>query len=170
MEDKTLKAEDIIKLLHLEPLPGEGGFYRETYRSAEAIEKTALPARYNNDKHFSTAIYFLLTSENPSLLHRLPSDELFHFYLGDPVTMLHLHPGGQTEVHTLGLNLAQGQRPQCLVPKGVWQGAYLAGGSFALMGTTTAPAFDFVDLELGNASVLIEKYPKLHEHPQLLGK
>ncbi|MHC4424021.1 MAG: cupin domain-containing protein, partial [Planctomycetota bacterium] len=74
----------------MRPLSYEGGFYVETYRCAEKIAQTALPARYTDEKNFSTAILYLLTPDTFSALHRLRSDEIFHFYLGDPVTMLQL--------------------------------------------------------------------------------
>ena len=86
---------DIIETLGLEPLPEEGGFYKETYRSGETIPKEALPCRYKKEKNFATTIYYLLTKETFSAIHRLPTDEVFHFYLGDPVTMLLLHPDGR---------------------------------------------------------------------------
>ncbi len=92
-----MKAVEIIRLLGLKSLPWEGGYYRETYRSDEKIPVQALPSRYSFDKHFCTAIYYLLTPETFSALHRVTSDELFHFYLGDPVMMIQFNPGGDAE-------------------------------------------------------------------------
>ena len=156
-----LTAKDIIKKLTLKPHAKEGGFYRETYCSTEKIPHTALPDRYGADKAFSTAIYFLITSDTFSALHRLPTDEIFHFYLGDPVTMLRLHPDGSSELITLGKKIEAGECPQVVVPAGTWQGAFLkSGGKFALMGTTVAPGFDFSDYETGNRLRLIEQYPR----------
>jgi len=153
-------AEDLISLLNLEPLSVEGGFYAETYRSNEKIPDGALPARYHGSRPFGTAIYYLLTPETVSTMHRLPSDEVFHFYLGDPVQMLQLHPDGSGKVIVLGPDLLAGMRPQVVVPRGVWQGARLVhGGRFALMGTTVAPGFDCADYEAGPRADLIEKYP-----------
>ena len=141
-----MNAQALIETLRLQRLPGEGGFYRETYRSSERVAATALPERYTAGKEFGTAIYYLLTPETTSALHRLPTDEIFHFYLGDPVVMLQLFPDGHGETITLGPDILSGQVVQCVVPKFVWQGAALvAGGRFALMGTTMAPAFDFAD-------------------------
>ena len=113
-------------------------------------------------------MYYLLTPETTSALHRLPTDEVFHFYLGDPVVMLQLYPDGTGKTITLGPNILSGQIVQCVVPKFVWQGAALvAGGRFALMGTTMAPAFDFADLELGNRGELLAQYK---EHSELINR
>jgi predicted cupin superfamily sugar epimerase len=159
-----LSAEEIIRQLSLELLPGEGGFYRETYRSAEKIPREALPGRYKTEKSFSTAIYYLLTPETCSAFHRLPADEIFHFYLGDPVLMLKLHPDGQAEEIILGWEIDKGQSVQTIVPAGTWQGCLLRkGGSFALLGTTVAPGFDFSDYEAGDRETLLKKYPEYKE-------
>ena len=160
-----MNVEKIIEYLGLEPLPGEGGFYRETYRSSDKkIPADMLPERYSSDKHIATAIYYLLTPETFSAIHRLISDEIFHFYLGDPVTMLQLHPDGSGETITLGPDIEAGQRLQCVVPQGVWQGMHLnTGGSFALMGTTVSPAFDFDDYQPARREDLIQKYPDFAE-------
>src|SRR5262249_43063234 len=93
--------------------------------------------------------------------HRLPTDEIFHFYLGSPVEMLQLYEDGRGRVVTLGSNLLAGQSPQLVVPAGVWQGSCLApGGAFALLGTTMAPGFDFADFEPGDRSLLNAQYPE----------
>jgi len=157
----SLTAEELIKLLDLQPHPSEGGFYKETYRSKDKVAKECLPSRYIAEKSYGTAIFYLLTPENYSSMHRLQTDEIFHFYLGDPVTMLNIYPDHIGHVITLGHDLAQNQKVQMLVPKGVWQGSFLCeGGKFALMGTTMAPGFDYEDYEAGNRNVLIEKYPE----------
>lgn len=149
-----MTAREIIDLLDLQPLPREGGFYHETYRSA-----LHLPG----GKSASTAIYYLLTPESCSALHRLPADEVYHFYQGDPVELLLLGPG-VGEVVTLGPDLASGQRPQFVVPTGTWQGSLLAaGGAFALMGTTMAPGFDFSDYEPADRDALTGAYPAFAE-------
>jgi predicted cupin superfamily sugar epimerase len=159
-----MNAQALITRLGLEPLPGEGGFYRETYRSPERIAAAALPARYNADKSLGTAIYYLLTPDAFSALHRLRTDEIYHFYLGDPVTMLQLHPDGTSRTLVLGPDLRAGQELQCAVPRGVWHGTHLnRGGEFALLGTTMAPGFDFEDRELGNRDDLSRLYPEQQE-------
>jgi len=144
----------------MKPLPYEGGYYVETYRCAEKIAQSALSARYSGQRSFSTAILYLLTPDTSSALHRVKSDEIFHFYLGDPVTMLRLHPDGSSEVTTLGQDIMNGQCVQVTVPKNSWQGYLLnEGGRFALMGCTAAPGFEFADFELGNKEELLRQYP-----------
>lgn len=144
----------------MKPLPGEGGFYVETYRSAEKIARDALPQRYTARKSLSTAILYLLTPDTFSALHRLASGEIFHFYLGDAVTMLQLGPDGSSEIITLGHDILNGQRVQVTVPQGLWQGCFLnQGGRFALMGTTVAPGFDFADYEAAGRKELLQQYP-----------
>lgn len=159
-----MDASRVIQILGLEPLTVEGGYYRETYRSGERIPHSILSPRYPGDRTFSTAIYFLVTPENFSALHRVPGDELFHFYLGDPVTMLRLHPDGAGDTAILGNNIAEGQLLQCLAPGGVWQGIRLcAGGRFALLGTTMSPGFEFEDFQKGDRTALQRDYPAFSE-------
>jgi len=123
-----LTPDEVIKLLDLKPLPQEGGFFRETWRSSESIPARGLPDRYAGPRSFGTAIYYLLTPGVFSALHRLPGDEVFHFYLGDPVSMLQLHPGGRSEEVTLGPDITNGQQVQVIVPAGTWQGMHLKEG------------------------------------------
>ena len=145
------EAAAIIARLRLEPHPKEGGWFRETYRAAETLAPSALPSRYRARRAVATAIYYLLTPTSFSALHRLASDEVFHFYMGDPAEMLLLHPDESGQVVTLGPDVLQGMHPQVVVPRGVWQGARLRpGGSFALLGTTVAPGFDFAGFELAH--------------------
>jgi predicted cupin superfamily sugar epimerase len=163
-----ISADEIIKKFNLKRLPEEGGFYAETYRSPERIPKTVLPIRYDSDKPFGTAIYYLLTPDTCSALHRLPTDEIFHFYLGNPAIMLQLLPHGSSRIVTMGHDIEAGQQLQVIVPRGVWQGSFLKeGGSFALLGTTMAPGFDFSDYETGDRKDLIERYS---EHKELIMK
>jgi uncharacterized protein len=158
-EPRDKDVQTIIQQFGLQPHP-EGGFFRETYRCAETIPATALPPRYGKDRNLSTAIYYLLTPDGFSALHRLQSDEIFHFYAGDPVTMLQLHADGRAETIVLGRDVAAGQQLQVVVPRGVWQGMILNdGGAFALLGTTVSPGFDFADFELGIRAALIRQYP-----------
>jgi predicted cupin superfamily sugar epimerase len=159
-----VNADDIIARLGLRPLPIEGGYFVETYRSSENVPASVLPARYGRDKALSTAICFLLTPDTFSAMHRLRSDEVFHFYCGDPVEMLHLCPDGGYRVCTLGNDIMSGEMPQVVVPAGTWQGCRLVkGGSYALMGTTVAPAFDYDDYEQGDRDQLTKQYPECAE-------
>lgn len=159
-----LTAEQIIETLQLAPHPCEGGHFRQTYRSTLVIPTGALPVGYVGDRVASTAIYYLLTADSFSEMHRLPTDEVFHFYLGDPVEMLQLHPDGHGEVLRLGTDLHSGQRPQLLAPGGVWQGSRLVpGGQLALLGTTVAPGFEYADYTSGRREELIAAYPAFAE-------
>lgn len=159
-----IDAQKIIDLYGLEPLPGEGGYYRETYRSKEFIDRNSLPGRYSGDRAYYTSIYYLLTRETRSLIHRIKSDELFHFYSGDPVEILQLHPGGEGRISTLGGRLSDGVNFQQMVPKNVWLGLQLIGsGNYAFMGTTVSPGFELDDFELGIEKDLIREFPAFKE-------
>jgi predicted cupin superfamily sugar epimerase len=154
-------AQTVIDILGLQPHPEEGGWFTETWRTAETISAEALDGRYGGTaRNHGTAIYYLVTPETFSALHKLESDEVFHFYMGDPVEQLQLFPDGTGRLVTLGTDLEAGQRPQVIVPQGIWQGAKLAeGGSWALMGCTVAPGFDFADYEHGQRAALTEGWP-----------
>jgi hypothetical protein len=142
----------------------EGGYYRETYRAEDKILVDALPDRYIDNKHFSTTIYYFLTPDTFSAMHMLPTDEIYHFYLGDPVEQVRLYPDGKSEVVTLGSDIVNGELIQTFVKADVWQGSRLMeGGSFALMGRTMSPAFDFGDYVAGERDKLIEMYPDMKE-------
>jgi predicted cupin superfamily sugar epimerase len=159
-------ADELIRLLRLEPHPREGGWYRETHRSALQLPADALAPRYRAARSAGTAIYYLLTTDTCSALHRLPTEEVFHFYLGDPVEMLQLGPTSEDggRILTLGADILAGQQVQTVVPAGVWQGRILCeGGAFALMGATMAPGFDFADYEAGDREALIAAFPAFAE-------
>lgn len=159
-----MTADDLKRLLGLAPLEPEGGWFAETYRARETIPGGALGANRPGPRSLATAIYYLLTPGTFSAMHRVRSDEVFHFYLGDPVEMLQLPPGGTGSVHVLGTDLAAGMRPQVLVPRGVWQGARLVpGGAYALLGTTVSPGFEFADFEVGERAALIGAFPAFAE-------
>lgn len=135
-------ADEVIELLGLEPLPGEGGQWAQTWR----------------DEH-STAIYFLLRPDDFSALHRLDAVELWHHYAGAPVEMLLLEPGGAALRPLLGDDLAAGQLPVVVVEPGTWMAAG-TGGEWSLVGTTMAPAFDEAGFELGDRPTLADAYPE----------
>ncbi len=152
----NMTADEVKKLLGLEPLPVEGGSFRRTYESRQRI------ATPHGERFASTAIYYLIEPGTFSEMHVLKSDELYHFYLGAPVEMLQLWHDGSTRVVRLGQNLSAGEHVQLLVPAGVWQGTRLlneAPGSFALMGCTLTPGFDFADYESAGAADLIVRWP-----------
>jgi len=160
-----MNVEEIVRALHLEPLPAEGGMFVETYRSTIDVPTQICGPDYPGEvRQFSTAIYFMLTPDMVSLLHRVPGDEIYHFYLGDPVEQLRLYPDGSSEIVQLGPNIAAGHRPQLVIPGGVWQGSRVCqGGAFALMGATMAPGFSVEDFVLGEREDLQRLYPD-HEH------
>jgi hypothetical protein len=117
----------------------------------------------------STAIYYLLEPGTFSEMHVLASDEIFHFYLGDPVEMLQLHPDGSSAVIVLGPDLQAGQHVQSVVPAGVWQGTRLLGeGKSALLGCTVTPGFDFADYRSASYEELVSKWPREAERIRLL--
>jgi hypothetical protein len=166
---KTTSAQEVIDLLGLIPHPEEGGWFLETHRSDEQFAKDALPGRYTGGRCHFTAIYYLLTPETYSHMHRLVTDEIFHFYAGDPCEMIQLHPDGSGETVVFGNDLVLGHRPQIKVPRNAWQGMrLLPGGTFALMGCTVAPGFEFADYAHGDRAELLAKYPDFAEQITLL--
>ena len=146
----------IITTLGLEPHP-ERGYYRQTYRSASEVQSS----RHDGSRAASTAIYFLVTAEEPATyLHRLISDEVFHLYDGGPLEILRLFPDDRWDVAVLGMNLDAGERPQIVIPAGTWFGTELrAGASHCLVGCTVAPGFEFADFELAQGPELTARYP-----------
>jgi uncharacterized protein len=159
-----MTAEQIIKHFRMQPLRQEGGFFIETYRAAQVLKKEVLPADITGERNLSSVILYLLTAKAVSLMHRLKYDEMFHFYLGNPVTMLQLHPDGSSGIITLGHDILGEQKVQVLVPKDTWQGAFIQpGGKFSLMGCTVAPGFDETDFELGDRETLLAGYPDMQE-------
>ncbi len=159
-----MEPEELIARLNLRPHPREGAYFAETYRSGEEVAARALPPRYAGARPLGTAIYFLITADHSSALHRLQTDEIYHFYLGDPVELLQLSGDGTGRLFTLGPNPFLGMQPQLVVPRGVWQGARLRpGGRFALLGMTTAPGFDYADYEHGDRQQLLAAYPQFSE-------
>ena len=163
-----MTADDVIRLLNLQPHPVEGGFFRETYRASATLPAAALPA-HRVDRSVSTAIYYLLKPGHVSELHVLPGDEVFHFYLGGPVRMLQLWPDGSGKEVLLGADLTAGEVPQLVVPGGVWQGTRLVGDTgFALLGCTVAPGFDYADYCGASRAEIVQKWPGFAEEINML--
>jgi uncharacterized protein len=158
-----MTADEIKARLNLQPHPVEGGFFRRTYTAAGSVELT------RGQRPTGTAIYYLLEAGTFSEMHALDSDEIFHFYLGDPVEMLQLHPDGRSTLFTLGQDLEAGQHVQLVVPAGVWQGTRLVGdGKVALLGCTVTPGFDFADYRSASYAELAAKWPKQAERIKVL--
>jgi predicted cupin superfamily sugar epimerase len=154
-----MTANEIKALLKLEPHPVEGGHFRRTYTSNLSVEVRRDAELVT--RAMGTAIYYLLEPGTFSEMHVLSSDELFHFYLGDPVEMLQLWPDGSSALITLGQDLAAGQCVQLLVPAGVWQGTCLVGdGQVALLGCSVVPGFDFSDYTSGSYVELAARWPE----------
>jgi predicted cupin superfamily sugar epimerase len=147
-------AQDLIHQLQLQPHP-EGGYYRETYRSA--LLTTAASGAQRN---VSTAIYYLLENDDRSHFHRIQSDELWFFHQGQPLEVLLLE-NGQLTILTLGHDVGQGELPQAVVPAHTWFGARVkAGAGFSLVSCTVAPGFDFADFELADRTRLTNEFPE----------
>jgi predicted cupin superfamily sugar epimerase len=149
-------SRHLIERLGLEPHP-ERGYFRETYRAPASVQSEPHGGR----RSASTAIYFLITAEQPSTyLHRLISDEVFHLYDGGPLEILRLFPDDAWDVAVLGMNLEAGERPQVVMPAGTWFGTELgAGAPHCLVGCTVAPGFEFADFELAQGPELAQRYP-----------
>lgn len=156
-------AQKWVESLNLLPHP-EGGFYQETYRCSETIKSNYLPERFEGERSYSTSIYFLLRGHECSHLHRLCSDEVWHFYDGVALNIYIIHPAGNLEIIRLGKNIESGEKLQAVVPAGVWFGAKpVIEDGYSLTGCTMAPGFDFNDFELGNRKELLTSYPHLKD-------
>ena len=149
-----------IEKLRLERHP-EGGYFRQTYKAELLLPKTAIPAGFGGARAASTAIYFLLSGDHFSAFHRLRSDEIWHFYAGTPLEVHVIDPSGAHSIVRLGSDLDAGQVLQAVVPAGCWFASHVADWkSFAVVGCTVAPGFEFEDFEMGNRAELIRQYPQ----------
>jgi len=153
-----------IKELELLPHP-EGGWYKEVYRASEEIGAAGLPERFDRARSFSTSIYFLLAGDNFSAFHRIKSDELWHFYAGDGLTVQIIAPNGELSAIRLGNQPEAGETFQGVVPAGNWFAAEPKGGGYGLVGCTVAPGFDFADFELADRGELQTLFP---QHQKLI--
>jgi len=141
-------VKKLIETFNLKPHP-EGGYFCETYRAP-------------GDPCFCTAIYFMLPRGTQSNLHKIKSDELWHFYLGQSLTIVQISPQGEVETICLGPDVLKGEQLQHVVPAGYWFGAFPNPDSdFAFVGCTVAPGFEFQDLTLANRQELIKIFPHL---------
>jgi predicted cupin superfamily sugar epimerase len=162
-----MTADEVKKLLGLQPHPREGGWYVRTWEAEELI---ALH-RYTGGRRTSTAIYYLLEPGTFSEIHMLESDEIFHHYLGGPVEMLQLLEDGQSKVTVIGKDIAAGEVLQHVVPRGVWQGSrMLREGEWALLGCTVSPGFEFEDYSDAGAEELTARWPGEAERIRALTK
>jgi len=153
-------ALTLVRQYNLLPHP-EGGYYKETYRSAESIAQTALPGRFGGERSFCTAIYFLLCAGDFSAFHRIKSDECWHFYAGQTLWVHLLHADGRWETVHLGNNPQSGETFQYVVPAGCWFASEPAHHSaYSFVGCTVSPGFDFTDFEMANGEDLAKEFPQ----------
>jgi uncharacterized protein len=136
----------------------EGGYFTETHRSQENLSTN----REGEDRALLTSIYYLLTDDRPiDHFHRNKSDIMHYFHCGSAITYLILEPSGKLTKAKLGLNFAQGEVAQLLVPGGFWKAAVLERGEFGLIGEAVTPGFDYRDMEIGTASYFKNSFPDL---------
>jgi predicted cupin superfamily sugar epimerase len=144
----------------------EGGSFREVYRSTDLIPHSALPKGFAAARPFGTAIYFLLEEGQFSAFHRIASDETWHFYEGDTLSIYEINTNGQLIRHQLGKDLEAGEQFQLTIPAGSWFGSRCeVKNGFSLVGCTVAPGFDFADFELASKETLKLAYP---EHGKII--
>ena len=157
------QAKKYIEKLQLKPHP-EGGYYKEIYRAGDIILPEHLPKRYRSSRNFSTSIYFLLEGNQVSNFHKLKSDEQWHFYDGSSIVIYVIDESGYLNKILLGRNTEKGESLQTVIKHNSWFAAELSDKtSFALIGCTVAPGFDFNDFELGKRDDLINTFPQLRE-------
>jgi uncharacterized protein len=161
---RPVARDELIRRFDLQPHP-EGGFFRETYRSADAIQRDGSA----DTRSASTAIYYLLCDGAHSAWHRIQSDEVWHFYAGDPLNVYVLEDDGALTVHRLGNALEHADCVfQAVVPSGRWFAAQCDdAASVALVGCTVAPGFEFSEFEIARVEALLREYP---QHHALIGK
>lgn len=163
----NFSAKYWIEKLNLLSHP-EGGFYKETYRAKENILSDHLPKRFPGNRSFSTGIYYLLEKEKFSAFHKIKSDEMWHHYDGCALIIHTIDQQGTYQTLKLGKNLDQNEMPQAVVPYGVWFAAELEDkSSYALVGCTVSPGFDFSDFEMADQSELLKGYP---QHQEIIKK
>jgi uncharacterized protein len=156
-----MTADEVKEILGLVKHPREGGWYVRTWESEELVAASCFEdGRYDGSRRTSTAIYYLLEPETFSEMHVLKSDEIFHHYMGGAVEMLQLFEDGNSSRVVIGKDLEAGERPQCVVRTGVWQGSrLLKAEGWALLGCTVSPGFEFEDYEDASAEELVAKWP-----------
>lgn len=155
-----ITPQQLIQQFTLQQHP-EGGWYKETYKSTELLPLAALPQRFNGDRSFSSAIYFLLEQGNFSAFHKIKSDECWHFYAGQPLVVYIITRQGALDIVELGNDINKGHVFQYVVPANCWFASRPAAESnFCFVGCTVAPGFDFEDFDLADAAELSKLYPQ----------
>jgi len=154
-----MTADEVCRLLALVPLGEEGGRFRQTHKSALRVR-----TEQGLERSGGTAIYYLITPDDFSGLHRVRHDEVFHFYAGEPVELVQLGDAGEVQRTRLGSDLAAGFVPQAVVPAGQWQGLRLEGSQgWALLGATVSPGYEAEDFELAHRVELLQEFPMHRE-------
>ncbi len=152
----------LVKELELLPHP-EGGYYKETYRSEGKIAHTCLSSDFSGDRNMATGIYFLIETGNFSALHKIKSDETWHFYYGDALEVIEIDEKGNLIITQIGSDILKGETFQYTVKANTWFGSRVCNnGNFSLVGCTVYPGFDFNDFELGKRHDLVQLFPQ-HE-------
>ena len=155
--------EELTSIYDLQPHP-EGGFYKRSYCSTGVILDSNQNDKFKGQRYFSTAIYYLLPHGARSKLHRIASDEMWHFYMGGPMTIIEISPLGTVKHTILGSNIKQGHKLQHVVPAGTWFGSLPnEGTAYSFVGCTVSPGFDFADFEMGDKQVLLAQFPHCKE-------
>lgn len=152
-----ITIDEVIQTLDLVPLEVEGGMYKCVYSADQQVD----------GRPICSVIYYLLSKDAFSHLHRLPTDEVYYFFMGDPVELLELLPDGSHRKVILGQNITEGERVQTVVKAGNWQGSHLKSKDgaygFALLGTSMAPSYAPGDYEHGDRANLSDQYPEVKE-------
>lgn len=162
-----MTVETLVKELNLLPHP-EGGFYKETYRSERKIAQSCLSPDFKGERNMATGIYFLIEKGNFSALHKIKSDETWHFYYGDALEVIEINEQGILTITQIGSNILKGETFQYTVKANTWFGSRVSGnGNFSLVGCTVYPGFDFNDFELANRQNLTQLFP---QHSQLISE
>jgi predicted cupin superfamily sugar epimerase len=154
-----MTADEIRSLLKLEP-NATCGFVRETYRAALAITPGGLPAPFADGRPLGSALYFMVTPAAPVKLHRIRNDQLYHYYLGDPLEVLLLRGKGERII--VGPDLRAGHSVQLFIPGNTFHTARIIGAKRWFLGASTEwPGVVPSDVEIGNADLLTPEFPEV---------
>ena len=158
------EAQAIIDKFGMSKIPHEGPWFSPTAKSSEILEGVSAE-RYKSERYLYSAILVLFTRDDFSAMHKLLTDEIWHFYSGWPMELLLLYPDGSGETRHFGNNVAAGESPQILVSAGTWMGAIPigSGDAYTLAGNTLSPGFDYEDYTPGYRGELVSTYPDFEE-------
>lgn len=158
-----MTVDSLVKQLNLLPHP-EGGYYKETYRSKGKIAQSCLSSDFKGDRNMATGIYFLIEKGNFSALHKIKSDETWHFYYGNTLEVIEINEQGDLKITQIGPYILEGETFQYTVKANTWFGSRVSkDGVFSFVGCTVYPGFDFNDFELADRAQLIKQFPQHQE-------